>query len=73
MTSDGCWYGCSLSCAKAADNLVLRTGPYKGHMSPSTAPSTRLRRARLQPRHLRPDWLIEQNYYCDPYGIDTIT
>jgi len=27
---DGCWYGCSLSCAKAADNFELLTGPYKG-------------------------------------------
>ena len=29
---DGCWYGCSMACAKGADGLVLKTGPYKGHM-----------------------------------------
>ena len=28
--ADGCWYGCSLACAKGVDDFELKTGPYKG-------------------------------------------
>ena len=28
--ADGCWYGCSLACAKAVDHFPLQTGPWKG-------------------------------------------
>ena len=28
--ADGCWYGCSMACAKTADQFELKTGPYKG-------------------------------------------
>ncbi len=45
MTSDGCWYGCSMACAKGADGLVLRPAPTRATWSPWTARSTRTRRA----------------------------
>ena len=28
--ADGCWYGCSMACAKAVDGFELTTGPDKG-------------------------------------------
>ncbi|HDS11650.1 MAG TPA: aldehyde:ferredoxin oxidoreductase, partial [Candidatus Wirthbacteria bacterium] len=27
---DGCWYGCSMSCAHCVENFELQTGPYAG-------------------------------------------
>ena len=27
---DGCWYGCTMACAKTVDGYTVMTGPYKG-------------------------------------------
>jgi len=74
MTADGCWYGCSMGCAKGADGLVLRTGPYKGHMVTVDGPEYE-NAAGLGSNAgvFDPDWLLELNFYCDTYGICTIT
>lgn len=73
-TVDGCWYGCSMACAKGADGLVLRTGPYKGHMVTVDGPEYE-NAAGLGSNAgiFDPDWLLELNFYCDTYGICTIT
>ena len=74
MTSDGCWYGCSMACAKGADGLVLRTGPYKGHTVTVDGPEYE-NAAGLGSNGgvFDPDYLLELNFYCDTYGICTIT
>jgi aldehyde:ferredoxin oxidoreductase len=74
MTSDGCWYGCSMGCAKGADGLVLKTGPYKGHMVTVDGPEYE-NAAGLGSNGgvFDPDYLLELNFYCDTYGICTIT
>jgi len=74
MTSDGCWYGCSMGCAKGADGLVLKTGPYKGHMVTVDGPEYE-NAAGLGSNAgvFDPDYLLELNFYCDTYGICTIT
>lgn len=74
MTSDGCWYGCSMGCAKGADGLVLQTGPYKGHIVTVDGPEYE-NAAGLGSNAgvFDPDWLLELNFYCDTYGICTIT
>ncbi|GAG29436.1 unnamed protein product, partial [marine sediment metagenome] len=28
--TDGCWFGCTMSCSHAVDGFTLTTGPYKG-------------------------------------------
>lgn len=71
---DGCWYGCTLSCAKAADNFPLKTGPYKGTRVIVDGPEYEngaglgsncgIFDARA---------VLELNFYCDTYGIDTIS
>jgi aldehyde:ferredoxin oxidoreductase len=73
-TVDGCWYGCSMACAKGADGLVLKTGPYKGHMVTVDGPEYE-NAAGLGSNAgiFDPDYLLELNFYCDTYGICTIT
>ncbi|MBU0487177.1 MAG: aldehyde:ferredoxin oxidoreductase [Bacteroidetes bacterium] len=71
---DGCWIGCTMACAKAVDNFELRTGPYKGHKVTVDGPEYE-NAAGLGPNCgiFDPDAIIELNFYCDTYGIDTIS
>ncbi|HPC82167.1 MAG TPA: aldehyde ferredoxin oxidoreductase C-terminal domain-containing protein [Thermoanaerobaculaceae bacterium] len=71
---DGCWYGCSLACAKGADGHVVRTGPYKGHIVTVDGPEYETAAGCAANCGIfDPDWLLEANFYCDTYGICTIT
>lgn len=71
---DGCWYGCSMSCAKAADNFLLKTGPYKGQRVTIDGPEYE-NAAGLGSNCgiFDPEAILELNFYCDTYGIDTIS
>ncbi|SCZ81167.1 aldehyde ferredoxin oxidoreductase family protein [Acidaminobacter hydrogenoformans] len=71
---DGCWYGCSLSCAKAADHFELKTGPYKGHKVTIDGPEYE-NAAGLGSNCgiFDPELILEANFYCDTYGVDTIS
>lgn len=73
-TPDGCWYGCSLGCAKAVDNFIPRTGPYKGQKVVVDGPEYETAGAvgsNIGVFDL--DTVLELNFYCDTYGIDTIS
>lgn len=71
---DGCWYGCSMSCAKAADNFELKTGPYKGHKVTIDGPEYE-NAAGLGSNCgiFDPEAILELNFYCDTYAVDTIS
>lgn len=71
---DGCWYGCSLACAKAADGFELKTGPYKGQKVTVDGPEYE-NAAGLGSNCgiFDPEGILELNFYCDTYGIDTIS
>ncbi|MCT4564702.1 MAG: hypothetical protein N4A68_10400 [Maledivibacter sp.] len=71
---DGCWYGCSMACAKAADNFELKTGRYKGDKVVVDGPEYE-NAAGLGPNCgiFDPHVILELNFYCDTYGIDTIS
>lgn len=71
---DGCWYGCSLSCAKAVDHYEVQTGPYKGQIVVVDGPEYE-NAAGLGSNCgiFDPDHVLEANFYCDTYGIDTIS
>ena len=71
---DACWYGCSMSCSKASDNLELRTGPYKGMKVCADGPEYE-NAAGLGANVgcFDPHWVLEANFYCDTYGLDTIS
>ena len=71
---DGCWYGCSMSCAKAANNFLLRSGPYKGSKVVVDGPEYENASALGSNTGVfDPHWMMEANFYCDTYGIDTIS
>ena len=71
---DGCWYGCSLSCCKAVDGFLPRSGPYKGQ--PVCVDGPEYETAAGCGSNLciwDPKDVVELNFYCDTYGIDTIS
>ncbi len=71
---DGCWYGCSLACAKTADHFELKTGPYAGHKVTVDGPEYE-NAAGLGGNMgcFDPHYVLEANFYCDTYGVDTIS
>ncbi|MGD0581748.1 MAG: aldehyde ferredoxin oxidoreductase C-terminal domain-containing protein [Bacteroidales bacterium] len=71
---DGCWIGCNMSCSKGADNFEIMTGPYKGQIVTVDGPEYE-NAAGLGSNCGIFDsaYIIEANFYCDTYGICTIT
>lgn len=71
---DGCWYGCTLACAHAVDRFELSTGPYRGQKvcvdgpEYETAAGVGSNLGIWDPRGV-----LEINFYCDTYGVDTIS
>ncbi|MEZ5196696.1 MAG: aldehyde ferredoxin oxidoreductase C-terminal domain-containing protein, partial [Bacteroidales bacterium] len=71
---DGCWIGCNMSCAKGVDNYELRTGPYAGDKVIVDGPEYESTSSLGSIMGIfNPDFTIETNFYCDTYGICTIT
>ncbi len=71
---DGCWYGCHMACAKGADCHKVMTGPYKGHIVTVDGPEYETCAGLGSNCGIfEPDWILESNFYCDTYGIDTIS
>jgi len=71
---DGCWIGCNMSCTKGIDDYVVKTGPYKGQVVIVDGPEYE-NAAGLGSNCgiFDPEYIIETNFYCDTYGICTIT
>jgi aldehyde:ferredoxin oxidoreductase len=71
---DGCWIGCNMSCSKGIDNYTVKTGPYKGQIVIVDGPEYE-NAAGLGSNCgiFDPEYIIETNFYCDTYGICTIT
>jgi aldehyde:ferredoxin oxidoreductase len=71
---DGCWFGCSLSCCKAVDDFVPRSGPYKGQKVCVDGPEYETAAGCGSNLCIwDPKDVVELNFYCDTYGIDTIS
>jgi aldehyde:ferredoxin oxidoreductase len=71
---DGCWYGCTLACSHAVDNYTVRTGPYKGQAVSVDGPEYEtIGGVGSNCGIFDPDAILELNFYCDTYGIDTIS
>ncbi len=71
---DGCWIGCNMSCAKGVDNYTLRTGPYKGQQVLVEGPEYETAASLGSIMGIfNPEFTIEANFYCDTYGICTIS
>ncbi|HEY74737.1 MAG TPA: aldehyde:ferredoxin oxidoreductase [Thermoflexia bacterium] len=71
---DGCWYGCTMSCSHAVDHYTVRTGPYKGQKVIVDGPEYEtIAGVGSNCGIFDPDAILEINFYCDTYGIDTIS
>jgi len=71
---DGCWLGCTMSCCKAVDNYVIKSGPWKGKKVIVDGPEYEtIASLGSNCGIFDPEHIIECNFYCDHYGIDTIS
>ncbi len=70
---DGCWVGCTMACAKAVDGYTVMTGPYKGQKVTVDGPEYETLGCAANMSIWDPLWVLEFNFYCDTYGLDTIS
>jgi len=71
---DGCWLGCTMSCSHGVDHFPVKTGPYAGTCVIVDGPEYE-NAAGLGSNigNFDPQKVLELNFYCDTYGIDTIS
>ena len=71
---DGCWMGCSMACAHGVKDFELKTGPYKGQRVFVNGPEYEtIAGVGSNCGIFDADYVVEMNYYCDIYGLDTIS
>ncbi len=71
---DGCWVGCAVACSHAVKDFQLKTGPYKGQKVLVNGPEYEtIAGLGSNCGIFDADCLIEMNFYCDTYGLDTIS
>ena len=70
---DGCWHGCTMACAKTVDAFTVMAGPYKGQKVTVDGPEYETVGCGSNMSMWDPKWILEFNFYCDTYGIDTIS
>lgn len=71
---DGCWFGCTMGCAKTIEDFELKTGPYKGDKVRVDGPEYEtIAGVGSCCGIFDPDYVAECNFYCDTYGVDTIS
>ena len=71
---DGCWIGCTVSCSHYSEGYEVRTGPFKGQKLIVDGPEYEtIAGCGSNWGVWDPKWVLEVNFYCDTYGIDTIS
>ena len=70
---DGCYYGCNLACAKGAENVPLTRGPHAGKQVGVDGPEYETAAALTCMGIFDLQYNMEYNWYCDQYGLDTIS
>jgi aldehyde:ferredoxin oxidoreductase len=71
---DGCWMGCAMACAHAVKDFVPKTGSYKGQKVFVDGPEYEtIAGVGSNCGIFNADHVIEMNFYCDTYGLDTIS
>ncbi|MFX0098852.1 MAG: aldehyde ferredoxin oxidoreductase family protein [Candidatus Hodarchaeota archaeon] len=71
---DACWVGCAISCSHFTRKHVVLTGPYKGQNVNVDGPEYEtIAGCGSNWDVWDPKWLLEVNFYCDTYGLDTIS
>jgi aldehyde:ferredoxin oxidoreductase len=72
-TPDGCYKGCNLACAKGAEDVTLKHGPHAGRQVAVDGPEYETAGAVTCMGIFDPHFIMEYNWYCDEYGLDTIS
>lgn len=73
QTGDSCWIGCNLRCSHAVDHFELKTGPLKGEKVIVDGPEYETAAGvGANCGCFDADTVLEANFYCDYYGLDTI-
>jgi aldehyde:ferredoxin oxidoreductase len=70
---DGCFAGCNLACTKACEAYTLKTGPLSGRTVAVDGPEYETAAAVTNLGVFSIDWILEFAWYCDEYGLDTIS
>jgi len=70
---DGCFAGCNLACTKGCEEYTLKTGPLAGKTVAVDGPEYETSAAVTNLGIFDIDWMLEYAWYCDEYGIDTIS
>jgi aldehyde:ferredoxin oxidoreductase len=70
---DGCYLGCTLACAKGMEGHKLMTGPYAGETVGVDGPEYETAATGPVVGIFDPEYLLDYNWYCDDYGLDTIS
>jgi aldehyde:ferredoxin oxidoreductase len=71
---DGCWMGCTVACSHGVKDFVPLTGPFKGEKVFVDGPEYEtVAGCGSNLGIFDPHTVIEMNFYCDAYGLDTIS
>ncbi|MFC1516678.1 aldehyde ferredoxin oxidoreductase family protein [Thermodesulfobacteriota bacterium] len=71
---DGCWMGCTIACSHGVKDFVPITGPYKGMRVFVDGPEYEtIAGCGSNLGIFDPHTIVEMNFYCDNYGLDTIS
>ena len=73
QVGDSCWIGCVMRCSHAVDGFTLKTGPLRGEKVIVDGPEYETAAGvGGNCGCFDADTVLEANFYCDHYGIDTI-
>ena len=71
---DGCWKGCTVACSHGVKDFVPLTGPFKGQAVFVDGPEHEtIAGCGSSLGIFDPFTVLEINFYCDNYGLDTIS
>ncbi len=71
---DGCWMGCTVACSHGIKDFVPLTGPYRGQKVFVDGPEYEtIAGCGSNLGIFDPYTVAELNFYCDAYGLDTIS
>ncbi|TFG00704.1 MAG: aldehyde:ferredoxin oxidoreductase [Promethearchaeota archaeon] len=72
--ADGCWMGCTVSCSHYKPGYKVKTGPFKNQNVIVDGPEYEtIAGCGSNWGVWDPEWVLEANFYCDTYGLDTIS
>ena len=71
---DGCWMGCTVACSHGIKDFVPLSGPYAGQKVFVDGPEYEtIAGCGSNLGIFDPHTVVEMNFYCDAYGLDTIS